>query len=300
MSIANVGPGFDHFGLCLERPCDILEAWPSRSASITVRGDPSLPTEPDQNVATIAARSFATALGKPWTARVHLVKGCPGGSGLGSSGASAVAGALAAAIVFGQDPGESETAAAILRAAADGEAGASGDPHLDNVSASLFGGFTIVEELEPPTIHRLPVPSSFRAVVSLPALRIETRSARALVPQQLPRTDALENIAHASSLVHGMLTGDLEQVGRNLVDRIAEPYRRAVMPDGEAVRSAALRTGALGVGLSGSGPAIWAIARPGQASRVARAMQRAWKEGAIKSTTLVVRAGGGATVVARR
>ncbi len=300
MSIANVGPGFDHFGLCLERPFDVLEVWPAERAQITVRGDPEIPLDPNRNVATVAARAFAEAVGEQWIARARLTKGCPGGSGLGSSAASAVAGALAAAAFFGRDPGKSETAETILRAAALGEAAASGTPHLDNVSASLFGRFTLVEQSDPPVVHRLDVPAAFRAVVALPSLRVDTRRARRVLPLRLPTHDAVANVARASALVHGLLSGDLEQVGRNLVDRIAEPYREALVPGLARVRQAALGSGALGVALSGSGPAIWALARPSAARAVARAMREAWEEGSISCTTFVGRVGGGAQVLVRR
>ena len=300
MSIANVGPGFDHFGLCLDAPCDRIEVWRADTVRVEVRGDSSIPTEPERNTATIAARSFANALGTEWTWRVRIVKGCPGGSGLGSSAASAVGGALAAAVALGQDPGNPKTAAAILRAAADGEAYVSGDVHLDNVSASLFGGFTLVERTDPPIVHRLPVPPGFRAVVCLPSLRIETKAAREVLPREIPRADAIANVAHASALVRGWLSGDLEAVGRNLVDRLAEPYRSSLLPGGVAVREAAQRSGALGVALSGSGPAIWALARPRDAARVAAAMRRAWGASSISARTFVARAGTGASLVARR
>jgi homoserine kinase len=297
LSIANVGPGFDHFGLCLEGPADVLELRSARRASLEVYGDGTVPRDLKRNVATAAALELFRLSGVPFRAEARLFKGYRGASGIGSSGASAVAGALAAAALLGQDPEEPSTVDRVLRAALRGEREASGTEHWDNIAASLFGGFVLVEPGATPRIHRVSPPPDILLSVVLPELRVETRKAREALPDAVPRGDAVANVARASALVHGLLTGDLEQVGRNLDDRLAEPYRASLVPGLADARAEALRAGAWGVALSGSGPAVFAIGPPERAKNVGAALERGFALRGIRADAFTSRIGTGAELV---
>jgi homoserine kinase len=299
MSVANMGSGFDTFGLCLDRPADILEARPSERPRLRVDGDDSIPTDLRRNAASVAAKAFARELGVRWSVDLHLIKGCRGGSGIGSSGASAVAGAVAAAALLRADVQRPAVAAALLRSAFAGEAAGSGSAHLDNVAASLFGGFTIVESMHPQIVHRLPVPRGIRVVIGLPEYRLDTQRSRSVLPTHIPRRDAVENVAHAAAFIHGIMTGDVEAIGRNMVDRIAEPYRRRLVPGLDAAATAARRAGALGVALAGSGPSVVALTRVRRAPDVARALRRGFARGGVPAEALICRAGRGAQLLER-
>lgn len=297
LSIANVGPGFDHFGLCLEGPSDVLELRAARRASLDVYGDGTVPRDVRRNVATAAARELFRLRGQPFRAEARLYKGYRGASGIGSSGASAVAGALAAAAFLGLDPGEATTVDHVHRAALFGEKQASGTEHWDNLAASLYGGFVLVEPGRSPAIHRIDPPPDTVLAVALPSLRVETRRARAVLPESVPRADAVANVARASAIVHGLITGDLAEVGRNLDDRLAEPYRAPLVPGLAEAREDALRAGAWGVALSGSGPAVFALAPAALAPAVSRALEAGFARAGVRAEAFVSRVGRGAELL---
>lgn len=297
LSIANVGPGFDHFGLCLEGPADVLELRRARASGLEVVGDANVPRDGRRNAATVAVGELLRLAGRRIPVEARLWKGYPGGSGIGSSGASAAAGALAAAALLSLDASSSCTTELVLRAARRGEEVACGSPHLDNASASLFGGFVLLEPGELPRVHRLTPPPELRIVVALPELRVETRRARALLPRDVPLRDAAENSARAGALLHGLLTGDAEQVGRNLVDRLAEPYRESLVPGLSEARLRAREAGAWGVALAGSGPAVFALSDEAASAGVAAALVQGFAEREVRARSFVSRVGGGAEVV---
>lgn len=297
LSIANVGPGFDHFGLCLEGPADVLELRRSRAAGLEVYGDGAVPRDLKRNAATAAAADVFRQVGERFRVQARLFKGFHAGSGIGSSGASAVAGALAAAALLSLDPSDPETSRRVLRAAGKGEAVASGTPHLDNAAATLYGGFVLIEKTDPPIIHRLAVPPDLRVVVALPDLQVPTRKARAVLPPAVPLEDAVANLTRASALIHGLLTGDAVQIGRNLEDRLAEPYREALVPGFQRAKLSAVEAGAWGASLAGSGPAVFALCAPSVAAAVARAFVESFAWSGLPCQTFSSGAAQGASLV---
>lgn len=292
-SIANVGPGFDRFGLALARPTDRLEVFPAHRDRLELCGEGGVPARRSSNAVTVAFDAFGGGGRDPGPVRLRLTKGFRAGTGLGSSGASAAAGALAAALVRQaplDDPGVVE---AIAEAAAAGEEAACGSRHLDNLLPSLFGGFTLLERLRPLTVLRLWPELPARIVLAVPLRPLATRDARAVLPDRVPREDAVENVAHAAGLVHALLAGDALRAGANLDDRLAEPYRVRLVPGFGEARRAALAAGAYGAAMAGSGPAIFAFAPVGEARRVAAAVRRAFHRAGNPCATLVTRPGAG-------
>ena len=279
-SVSNLGPGYDVLGLCLEYPRDEVVAELTESGSVElveVRGDGGrLPTRAEENCAGIASAQVLKQFAAPKCGvRLWLHKGLPLGSGLGSSGASAVAAALAtAALVSPQTP-----RAALLRACREAERHATGSPHPDNVAPSLLGGLVACvsrptsDDLEAVEVVPLPLVQGLWIAAVKPDVEVRTAEARAALPAALPIPDVVANLGAMASLIAGFASGDMALVGRSLDDRVATPYRSPLIPAYDAVVSAARETGAVGAGISGSGPTVFALVMgQDQAERVADAM----------------------------
>lgn len=293
-TIANFGPGFDSFGLCLESPVDrvSVETVGDGSVSLKVEGGYGLPENPDGNCSSYAASKLAELSGHSGQGfSMTVEKGMKPGSGIGSSAASSVGGALAMAALL--DVKDTDL---VLEAAAMGEQLVSGTKHYDNVAAALYGGFTALSD--PRTKRILWIkPPRFSIVVLLPDVTVETRKARAVLPESVPIGDAVYNMSLASGMIDAMTRQDVGAVCAHLDDRLSVPYRKALVPGYDSVRERALASGALGVSLAGSGPAIFAIVDEATAAAVEAAMVKALAESAsLESESFVTVPGGGAKV----
>jgi homoserine kinase len=247
----------------------------------------SIPLDPARNCAGRAAEAVLKQLrgraAKESGLEIRIHKGLPQGSGLGSSAASAVGGAVAAHLVLGSQLGSNS----LLEAALEGEMVASGARHADNLASSLLGGFTIVKSHEPLEVVRLEAPSSIRFVIVLPAMEIKTREARSVLPEMIPLKDAVSNWAHVAALVAAIVRGDVPDIGRAIVDRVIEPIRSTLIHGFPDVKRAALEAGAYGCSISGSGPAVFAVATPAAAEKVALAMQAAFHLHGLESRRFI-------------
>jgi len=199
-------------------------------------------------------------------------KGLPLSSGLGGSAASAAAAVVAVDAILGSRmPLET-----LIACALEGERLGAGSAHADNIAPSLCGGLVLVRCPDPPDVVRLPVPAGLTAVVVHPDLEIETARARALIGDTVRLADAVRQWANLGALVDGLHRGDFALISRSLEDTIAEPRRASLVPGLTAIKRAALDAGALGCGLSGSGPSIFALCASREAAtRVADAMTAA-------------------------
>ncbi|MGB0588846.1 MAG: homoserine kinase [Myxococcota bacterium] len=294
-SVSNLGPGYDVLGLCLESPRDRVTVERTDSGVVElveVSGDGGrLPRVAEENCASIAAQRVLEQFGPPGAGvRLWLEKGLPLGSGLGSSGASAVAAALAtSALVSPETPRE-----LLLSACREGERHATGSPHPDNVAPSLLGGLVAcvprptTEDTEAIEVVQLPIVDGLWIAAVKPDVEVRTADARAALPTHIPMADVVANLGAMASLVAGLATGDLAQVGRALTDRIATPYRRGLIPGYDAVVTAAVEAGAVGAGISGSGPTVFALVDGAEAAvHVAEVMVRAFgREGHAAMTVL--------------
>jgi homoserine kinase len=278
-TIANIGPGFDVLGLALSRPGDVLDAEFCDAPGVEiveVTGDAGrLSREPLKNVASRAALDVLRRAGSEKGLRLWLHKQMPLASGLGSSGASSAAGAVAANELLGRPLSPWE----VVLSAVEGECAASGSPHADNVAPSVLGGFVLVRSSDPFEIVQLPVPAGLRIAVVHPHCQVSTADARRLVQERTYGLDAIvPNIGNVASLVAALYRGDLGLLGRSVDDRIIEPLRATLIPGFAAVKSAALAAGALGCSIAGSGPSVFAFAdADAAAERVGLAMQAAFK-----------------------
>jgi homoserine kinase len=288
-SIANFGPGFDSFGLCLSQPNDriTIRKLPKGRHEVKVLGKYALPTTPGKNVASFAAMKLAELCGCPDSGfSMSIRKGMKPGSGLGSSAASSVGGAFGMAALLGvRDKGM------ILEASAMGEELVAGSRHFDNVSAALYGGFTVVSDLKTRRILRIR-PPPFQIIVALPEISIETRKAREILPSRVEMRDAVSNVGWASGMLHAMMSRNVRMIGSCLDDKIALPHRMKLIPGYSQVRDAAMSAGALGFSIGGSGPAVFAISQ-GSAQRIRKAMANAFRSVGLESETFITVPGTG-------
>ncbi|MGE0044068.1 MAG: homoserine kinase, partial [Vicinamibacterales bacterium] len=253
-TVSNVACGFDVLGFALDEPGDIVIARAADGPGVTidaVHGDGGrLTTDPARNTAGAAVGALLAALETTRGVALTVHKGLPLASGVGSSGASAVAAVVAANELLGRPAGLD----VLLRCAMAGERAGCGAAHPDNVAPALHGGFVLARAADPPDIVRLPVPGGLACAVLHPHIEVRTAEARALLGDTVALADAVGQWGNLGALVAGLFQGDLDLVGRSLEDRVAEPKRAGLVPGFRDVQRAAVAAGALGCSLSGSGP----------------------------------------------
>ncbi len=258
-TVSNVACGFDVLGFALETPGDVVVAEAAADEGVEIAaidGDGGrLSRVPSRNTAGAAVHALLTRLGAARGIRLTIHKGIPLASGVGSSGASAVAAVVAVNELLGR-PAPLDV---LLECAMQGEVAGCGSTHPDNVAPSLCGGFVLARAAMPPDIIRLPVPDGLSCAVLHPHLEVHTGAARALLGDTVLLGDAVRQWGNVGGLVAGLFLSDLPLIARTLEDRVAEPKRAHLVPGFEAVKRAALAAGALGSSLSGSGPSIFAL-----------------------------------------
>jgi homoserine kinase len=233
-----------------------------------------LPTETARNVAGLATLAVLAESGmQNLGIEIEVWKGLPISGGMGGSAASAVAAVVAADSLLqtGLSP------EVLLRCASEGERGPKGVTHPDNIAPALHGGIVMVRPEEPAIAIPLPVPAGLSVALVHPDLELETKEMRGILPDVLPLSQAVRQWADCSALVVGLYEEDWDLIARALVDRVAEPHRSRFVPGFDAVRAAGIEAGALGAGLSGSGPSMFALCRTmSEAQSVAAAMATAF------------------------
>jgi homoserine kinase len=274
-TVSNVACGFDVLGFALHEPGDEVSArWIDGGVRIDeIAGDYGrLPRDGDRNTAGIAAAAVLRHLGERRGVALTIRKGLPLSSGLGGSGASAVAAVVAVDALAGANLSSD----ALLSCAFQAERDGAGAAHGDNIAPALMGGFVLVRRPDPPDIIRLPVPDGLTAVVVHPDVEIETARARALLGTTVPLGDAIRQWANLGAFVDALHRRDFAQMARSLEDTVAEPRRSSLLPGFGEVKRAAAEAGALGCSFSGSGPSLFALCESAAiADRVAAAMTRA-------------------------
>ena len=287
-TVANLGPGFDVLGLALGRPGDELEAELAESPGVEIveiTGDQgALSRDPARNVAGLAAADVLRRVGAHQGVRLWLHKQMPLASGLGSSGASSAAGAVAVNELLGRPLSQAD----VVLCAMEGERAASGTPHADNVAPSVMGGIVLVRSYEPFEVISLTVPENLHVVVVHPHCRVSTADARRLVNGRTYSLDEIvPNLGNVAAFVAALTTGDLALLGRSIHDRLVEPLRAQLIPGFADVKAAALGSGAVGCSIAGSGPSVFAFAESPQAAEtIGAAMQTSFASSARLASDL--------------
>ncbi|GAK50354.1 homoserine kinase [Candidatus Moduliflexus flocculans] len=299
-SVANVGPGFDVLGFAVSRPGDIVEVRKRRTPGVVItdiryirkQDIGKLPQNPKKNTAGVAARNVLTTLQERGVVddqsgvEIKLRKSMPLGSGLGSSGASAVGAAWAVNLLFGGTMAKHDPD--LILACVKAEATLSGF-HADNVAPSMLGGFVLIRSYEPLDIIPLDAPENMVSVVVNPEYKVSTRMARAALPSHAPLKEVVvPHYANVAGLIAGILKKDLLLLGRSIDDKIVEPVRAPLIPGFYDVKDAALSHGAFGCSISGSGPSVFAITDSLERGEViGRAMAKAFEKHSLQSKTYV-------------
>jgi homoserine kinase len=270
---ANLGPGFDALGLALALYNEVRAA---ESDGVTVaiegQGAGQLPTGGD-NVVARGVRLAYEAAGRPFKGiRIQCVNRIPPSRGLGSSAAAWVGGLVAGNALAGS-PLDRDTLLALATKS---------EGHPDNVAAALFGGLTVSCAVgDRVRAIPLPVPRGLVWVSLIPELTSATAEARAVLPRDVPRADAIFNVQRVALLLAALQSGRIDALGTALDDRLHQPYRLKLFPWMPAVADAARDAGALGCVLSGAGPSLLAVVA-GDAAPVARAMEAALERAGIR------------------
>lgn len=258
---ANVACGFDVLGFAVENPGDevkitLTDTQEVRITSITGDGG-ALPRDTDLNSVSLVIKEYLKALGSKQGLDIELTKKMPLKSGLGSSAASSVVGVYALNELLGR-PMKVED---LLPFAMEGERIACGSAHADNVAPALLGGFVLVRSYDPLDVIKLPTPENLYATIIHPHIEVKTKDARAILRQKIELKDAVVQWGNVGGLVAGLMMNDYDLIGRSLQDVVVEPIRSILIPGFYQAKQAALKAGALGSSISGSGPSIFALAK---------------------------------------
>lgn len=302
-STANLGPGYDAFGLALGAFFDevTVELDPGAAEGKVAMARPGrgAPAAAERNTAGLTAIRMAEAFGSGGGGlRVRVEKGVPAGYGLGSSAASAAAAAVAFDRLFRLrlEPAE------LVRFAGAGEAASAGEPHYDNAAAAVLGGFVIVRAGRRLEVVRTDTPKNLNVCVVIPGIAVpesKTAAARSVVPRSVPLAKCTANVAAAAMLAAAMARGDADGAGRAAGgDAIVEPAREHMIPGYRRAREAALDAGASGVAISGAGPSVVAFApTPSRRDAAARAIRDGFAAAGVSSRTVRCKPCGGARTV---
>jgi homoserine kinase len=293
-STANLGPGYDVFGLALDALKDRVRI--TRAAGggkITIRNsDRAIPATAESNSAGMVAKRMMREFGIKDDIEIQVTKGVPAGYGIGSSAASAAAAAMAFNALYNLKIEKNR----LVEYAAEGEIASAGTKHYDNVSASLLGGFVLGYKGE---FIRIEPPRDLFLVVAVPvSMQVpekKTEVARSVLPEQVPLKSVVHNVSGAATIVAGFALKDVETIARGIDDVIVEPARKHLIPGYDSVKQNALSAGALAVTISGAGPSMISFLKTRRnASKVAGAMAKGFAEAGVKSRTFACRPSSGA------
>lgn len=299
-SIGNVGYGFDVFGLAVDIAADEVEITPGPPGlhlTVTGRDAENIPTNPETNTAGRAVLALLAKAGVAPAFNLRINKGTRSGSGLGSSAASAAAAVVAADALL--ELNLSRTDLTLL--AAEGERASAGAAHTDNVAAAVHGGFVIFSNESPPRVATVTPPAALRIVLALPATRVNTKDARAVLPQSVMVPEYSRGAARAALSALALSNSDIAAFGSCLEGSIFEAARTKLVPGFAAACAAARNAGALGCVMSGAGPTTAAICRADQdAAAIAAALKTGFASAKIDAETFIARSGPPAAVIEAR
>ena len=276
-TIANLSCGFDLLGLCLDNVGDEMTITKTsiKGIRITKITGADLPLETEKNVAGVAALALINEINSEFGFDIQINKKIKAGSGIGSSAASA------AGAVFGINEllGRPFTPNQLVNFAMKGEVLASGAEHADNVAPALLGGITLVRSYTPLDVIKINAPSELFATVIHPQIELKTSEMRAVLPQSNPLKTTIIQCGNIAGLIAGLYSNDFNLISRSLHDEIAEPHRGKFIPNFDQLKKVALDNGALGSGISGSGPSVFALSKGLEtAQKVAHAMAKIYDQ----------------------
>ncbi|MFB9053777.1 homoserine kinase [Formosa undariae] len=285
-TVANVSCGFDVLGFCLDSIGDemVIRKTDKKGIFITKIEGYDLPFEAEKNVAGVSALAMYEDAKPDFGFEIEIYKNIKPGSGVGSSSASAAGSVYGMNELLGKPYNNTELSYFAMK----GEALASQSEHADNIAPALFGGFTLVKSVSPLEILEIPTPDNLYATIIHPQIEIKTSEARAILPKEVALKDAISQWANVGSLIHGLHTSNYGLIERSLHDSIVEPHRSKLIPLYNEVKIAAKTAGALGSGISGSGPSIFSLCEGiDAAKKVEQAIRKVYANSEIEFDTYV-------------
>jgi homoserine kinase len=299
---ANLGPGFDVFGLAIEKPSDKVTITRTASSGIKIRisglSAETISPIPERNTAGVVANLMIKEFSLENGFAIRIEKGIWPGRGLGSSAAPAAAVAYGLNKMFNLNLTNEQ----LVRFASKGEIASAGSEHADNASAAVCGNFVIIRSYNPVEIVELKAPIDMEVCVAFPHMDTptgKTAKARAVVPKMVPLENLVYNVGKAAAMASGFAMGDVDLIGKSMCDAIVEPARAFLIPGYMQVKENALRAGACGVTISGAGPAVIAVLnkRKADATKIAEAMKVGFKTAGYESTAIATKPGRGAHIM---
>ena len=291
-STANLGPGFDVFGLAIDAFYDIVTLTKTEKG-ITIVTTDDIPTNPKKNTAGLVVKNMKKKFKIKDGVQIEIKKGIPAGFGMGSSAASAAATAVAFDKLFRLKLDENS----LVEFAGSGEKASAGTIHYDNVAASVLGGFVIVRT-DPLDVIKIEPPKSLRMCVAVPTIDVpkkKTKVSRGVIPKKIRLSDCVLNLSNASAIVAGFMSKNTGLIGSSIKDVIVEPARQHMIPGFDKVRKNAIRAGALGVTISGAGPSVIAFSTSsGDLEGISKAMAKGFASAKTKCRTIICKPASGA------
>lgn len=296
-STANLGPGYDVFGLALDALKDRVRITKTQGSGkiIIKNSDQAIPAKAESNSAGLVVKRMMRDFDIDDSIAIQITKGVPAGYGIGSSAASAAAAAIAFNALYNLKIDKNK----LVEYAAEGEIASAGTKHYDNVSASVLGGFVIGHKGK---FIRIEPPRDLLLVVAIPiSMQVpekKTEVARSVLPKEVPLKSVVHNVSGASTIVAGFALKDVEMIARGIDDIIVEPARKHLIPGYDSVKQNALAAGALAVTISGAGPSMIAFLKGSKnVNKVAGAMAKGFLEAGVKSRTFSCRSSSGSHLV---
>jgi len=301
---ANLGPGFDVFGLALEQPIDHVTITLTSSTGVKIQvfgmAAQTISKIPERNTAGVVATHMMREFSLNTGLNIKIDKGIWPSRGLGSSAASAAAVAYGLNHLFKLKLTNDQ----LVKFAAKGEVASAGSAHADNVSAAIYGDFIIVKSYNPVEIECLKAPSNMEICVAFPQMitpKGKTVKARLVVPKMVQLKKVTYNIGKAAAMVSGFAAGDVDLIGNSMSDAIVEPARAFLIPGYLQVKDNALNAGACGFTISGAGPAVIAVVNKKKANsaKVAQVMKEGFEAAGFEAKAYATKAGKGACLIER-
>jgi len=257
-TVANLVCGFDILGLALNEPCDEMEIKIIEEPKVIIHHNDNynLPLEPEKNVCGVALLAMMDKLDNKFGFELTVTKHIKPGSGIGSSAASAAGPVVAANKLLGNYFSNED----LVQMAMFGEKLASGVKHADNIAPCIYGGITLIRAIHPLDIISIPAPPMYVTIVH-PQIEVKTSDARQILKKQVLLKDAIKQWGNIAGLVAGFIKSDYDLIGRSLEDVIIEPVRSILIPGFDDVKAQSKEAGALGGGISGSGPSIFMLSK---------------------------------------
>jgi homoserine kinase len=275
-TIANISCGFDVLGLALDSVGDemTVRKIPEKTILITKIIGQELPLETEKNVSGVAGLALLAKSDYEGGFEIEIDKRIKPGSGIGSSAASSAGAVWAMNELLGKPFSNLE----LVEFAMQGEKLASDVAHADNVAPAIYGGFTLVRSYAPLDIIPIPTPAELYATVIHPQIEIKTSDSRKILRTTITLAQGIQQWGNLGGLVAGLFQNDYDLIGRSLQDHIVEPIRSILIPAFDNIKANAIAAGALGCGISGSGPSIFALSKgEAIAHEVATSMKETYK-----------------------